>query len=259
MMSRATAMQASRAGEPVGRGGAPAWPGSARGGGRGVTLFELVIAIALIALLSGTLLLGVGFRRANERRSAAMAVLVGLRMGMTRANATGYPVRMVFDLGEHRVGLEETTQRRVLRSEEPEEGEAEGAEPVSEVERAAREEAERILKGPQAPRARFAPVKAFSGDEGEGSAGRSIGAHARFRSVQTEHDPEPITNGRAYLYIWPRGGTEEAAIQITDDTGNEGLTVRVSALTGRGRIERGRVSLPEGRGEDDDWSEREEE
>jgi len=258
MMSRATATQASRAGEPVGGGGASARPRADRRGRRGVTLFELVIAIALIALLSGTLLLGVGFRRANERRSAAMVVLVGLRMGMTRANVTGYPVRMVFDLGEHRVGLEETTQRRVLRSEEGEDGEEASTEAVSEVERAAREEAERVLKGPQPPRARFAPVKEFGGDEGEG-AGRSLGAHARFRSVQTEHDPEPITEGRAYLYIWPRGGTEEAAIQITDDAGAEGLTVRISALTGRGRIERGRVPLPEGRGEEDDWSEREEE
>lgn len=239
--------------------GAGARRASRRAGRRGVTLLELVIAIGLIALLTGTLMLGVGFRRASERRSAAMLVLVGLRMGMTRANATGYPVRMVFDLGEHRINLEETTQRRLLRSQEPEEPTTGGEQAVSEVERAAREEAERILKGPQPPPPRFAPVKDFGGEDADGGAGRSLGAHARIRSVQTEHDAEPITEGRAYLYVWPRGGTEEAAIQITDDSDDEGLTVRISALTGRGRIERGRVPLPESRGEEGDWSEREEE
>ncbi|GEM_PF-228061 len=238
---------------------AEARPEPRSAGRRGVTLLEVIIAIALIALLTGTLMLGVGFRRASERRSAAMLVLVGLRMGMTRANATGYPVRLVFDLGERRIGLEETTQRRLLRSPEAEEEATGGGKTVSEVERAAREEAERILQGPRPPPPRFAPVKEFGGEDGDGGFGRSLGAHARIRSVQTEHDPEPITEGRAYLYVWPRGGTEEAAIQITDDADDEGLTVRISALTGRGRIERGRVSLPEGRGEEADWSEREEE
>ncbi|MBN2196577.1 MAG: prepilin-type cleavage/methylation domain-containing protein [Polyangiaceae bacterium] len=225
---------------------------------QGVTVFEVIIAVTLIALFSGALLLGVGFRRSSEVRSAASLVLVGVRLGMTRANATGRPVRMVFDLDQHRIGLEETLQPRMLRTKSDEDGAAAGAEPANELEAAAREEAERILKGPQEKRPRFAPVAKFGGDEGAGGT-RALGTHVRLRSVQTEHDPEPLTEGRAYLYIWPRGGTEEAAVQISDDEGGEGLTVRISALTGRGRIERGRVSLPEPRGDEDDWSERDEE
>lgn len=226
--------------------------------GRGVTLFEVVISIALISLLSGTLLLGIGFRRSTERRQAASLILVGVRMGMTRANATGRPVRMVFDLDRHRVSLEESSSRQMLRVLGGEDGAAAGAEAVNEAEQAARKEAERILKGPQAPRARFTPVERFGASEDGEGGGRDLGSRVRLRSVQTEHDPEPLTEGRAYLYIWPRGGTEEAAIQITDDDGHEGLTVRISALTGRGRIERGRVTLPEPR-RDEAWSEREEE
>jgi general secretion pathway protein H len=241
------------------RGRAVLWLRPGAGGRRGVTLFELVIALALIGILSGALLLGVGFRRSTERRAAASLVLVGLRLGMTRANATGRPARLVFDLDRQRIGLEETSQRTLLRAERGEDGAKGGNPPLEDIERAAREDAERILKGPQAPRPSFSPVKKFGGEETKDGSGRALGSHVRLRSVQTEHDDEPITTGRAYLYIWPRGGTEEAAIQITDDTGSEGLTVRISALTGRGRIERGRVALPTPRGDEDDWSEREEE
>jgi general secretion pathway protein H len=63
--------------------------------------------------------------------------------------------------------------------------------------------------------------------------------------VETEHDEEPVTEGRAYVYFWPGGLTERAAIRLKrSDSADDGLTVFISPLTGRASIERGKASFP---------------
>jgi len=225
---------------------------------RGLTLFEVLIVVALIAVLAGGALYGSGMLASNRMRSAAMLIVSGARMGITRANTTGRPVRMVFDLENRRVMLQESSTSVMLREKEDLENTGGGAEAATEAERAARAEADRILEGPRAPRAQFSPVKQFGFDTDDPAEGRELGAGIRLRQVQTEHDGEPRVEGRAYLYFWPGGGTERAAIQLTRDGDDEGLTIVVSPLTGRARIERGRVDLPEPRS-DGEYSEREEE
>ena len=63
--------------------------------------------------------------------------------------------------------------------------------------------------------------------------------------VETEHDEEPVTSGRAYVYFWPGGIAERAHVQLRRAGDPGGLTVIVSALTGRTRVERGRLDLAE--------------
>jgi general secretion pathway protein H len=206
---------------------------------RGLSLVEVLIVVALIALMSGAVLFGSGMLGSSRQRAAATLVLSGVRLGMARANSTGRPVRMVFDLDKDRLLLEEASGSKMLR--EKEKGNTGGgAEATTEAEQKARAEADRILEGPRAPRAEFKPVKqfGFDGDEGEG---RSFQPGVQFRSVQTEHDEEPRTEGRAYLYFWPGGGTERASIQV--GRGDDVLTVLVSPLTGRAKIEKGAVKL----------------
>ena len=171
---------------------------------------------------------------------------------------TGRPVRLVFDLDRHRIALEETTGK-MLREKEEGESTGAGAEAATEQEKEAREYADGIVEGPKAPRASFTPVEKFGGDDDdEGKGGRSLGDGVKYRLVQTEHDGEPRTKGRAYLYIWPGGTTERAVIQLYRDADSDGLTVMVSALTGRAKIKRGRVELEERR-TDEDFGVREEE
>lgn len=219
----------------------PTLPSSLRRLRRGLTLVEVLVVVALIAVLSAGVVFGSGMLSSSRERAAATMIVAGVRLAVTRANATGRPVRMVFDLENDRVHLEESSSREMLREKE-EESTGGGAEPATEAEQVARKEADRILEGPRAPRAKFAPVKQFGFDGDEGS-GRELGAGIEFRQVQTEHDDVPRNEGRAYLYFFPGGGTERAAIQIRKTGEKEGLTVLVSPLTGRAKIERGSVDL----------------
>src|SRR6185436_7006221 len=140
---------------------AAAAPSARRRHQRGVTLLEVLIVVALIGVLAGTVVFGSGMVGSSRMRAAGMLIISGVRIGLTRANATGRPVRMVFDLEGNRVVLEESSSRVMLRQKEEEESTGGGAEAATEAEKKARAEAERILEGPRAPRASFKPVKQF--------------------------------------------------------------------------------------------------
>jgi general secretion pathway protein H len=218
-------------------------------------MVEMLLVIALMAVLSIAVVSGSGMLTGQRMRSAAMLIMSSVRAALTRANSMGKPVRLVFDLDNGRLRLEET-RGRMLRVKSEKEGAKAGAEAATELEQQAAEYARQIVQGPRAPDANFTPVPGFSDGE-DPSLGRELGKDIRFLQVQTEHDTEPRTEGPAYLYFWPGGGTERASIQITRPGDAAGLTILVSALTGRATLARGRVELEEGR-QDLDHEEREE-
>jgi general secretion pathway protein H len=223
---------------------------------RGVTLIEVLLVVGLIAGLTGMVLSGSGALGGMRRRAAASLILNSVRTGLTRANSMGHPVRLVFDLEGGRIRLEESRDR-MLRVRSGDEGAKAGALAATEAEKAAAEYAREIIQGPKAPAAGFAPVPGFAVAGDDPALGRELGTGIRFLQVQTEHDVEPRTEGHAYLYFWPGGGTERASIQIARQGDTTGLTVLVSALTGRAKLATGRVELEEGRRELD-FQEREE-
>jgi general secretion pathway protein H len=222
---------------------------------RGFTLIELLIAIALVALLGGVIVSGSGMFGGSRLRAAAGLVVSAVRLAVTRSNVTGHPVRLVFDLDQQRLIMEETSDR-MLRvkdtGDHTAEGAAAGADPATAAEKESLEYADSIVKGPRAPRAKFKAIK-IGNDDTEPEKGRELGTKVEYRLVQTEHDSKPRTKGRAYLYFWPGGGTERAVVQIARKGAaeDEVLSVLVSPLTARAAIQHGRVEFQAPRTEDD--------
>ena len=231
-------------------------PAGGRQRERGFSLVEVILVVGLMAILSAMVISGSGMLSGTRMRSAGALIMSSVRMAMTRANSIGRPVRIVFDLDAGRLRMEET-RGRMLRVTNHEEGAKAGAEAATEAEQQAAEYARDIIQGPRAPAATFTPVESFGADGEDPALGRELGKDIRFVQVQTEHDTEPRVEGRAYMYFWPGGGTERAAIQITRPGDHQGLTVLVDALTGRAKLARGPVELEEAR-RDVDFQEREE-
>jgi general secretion pathway protein H len=223
---------------------------------RGVTLIEVLIVVALIALLTGGVLSGTGVLGGARLRTAATLILTGVRTGMTQANTTGLPARLVFDLDENWVMLEQTEGRMLRRINEDGDDPAAGAAPATEAERAAVQEANRILEGPHEPPPTFTVVKEFALNSEDPSKGRPLGEGVSLESVQTEHDAVRREEGRAYLYFWPGGGTERAVIHLKRAGQEDGISIVVSALTGKAQLVRGEVDY-EAPGEGVDFGERE--
>lgn len=208
----------------------------------GVTLIELLIAVALIALLTGGVASGMGAFGTTRLRTSAAMILSGIRVAMTHANTTGYPTRLVFDLDQRTVHLEQANTRMLRKmDEESKEDPSAGAAAATDAEREAAADAKAILEGPHEAPPEFVATTVFNTKDGTGKGPRSLEPEIRFKSVQTEHDSEPRSDGRAYLYFWPGGGTEKAVIVLTRPGQPDGSSIVVSALTGRASIVRGTV------------------
>ncbi len=206
-------------------------------------MIEVLLVLALVGLIAGGVISGTGMLGGTRQRAAATLVLSAVRQALTHANSNGLPVRLVFDLEEHRMSMEET-RARMLRTtaDEDEDDLTGGAAAATETERLAAEESERILEGPREPPPRFSPIDALGVDPDDAAAGRALGGDVKFLSVHTEHDPAPRTEGRAYLYFWPGGGTEKAVITLGRPD-SEPISILVSALTGRAQIVKGEVDF----------------
>jgi general secretion pathway protein H len=223
---------------------------------RGLTLVELLIVVALIAVIGGSVLMGPGMLEGSRLKSAATLIVSGVRLGLARASTTGKPTRLSFDLDNGKLTLEESSSSVVLR--EHTKDSSSGAAPANELEKKAHAESERILEGPHSPRPTFRPVAGFNSAAGDTGLARSLGGGVEFISVQTDHDDEARTSGHAYLYFFPGGTTERASVQLKRRGDDTGLTITVSGLTGRAKIERGRVDLPPPRSDGEAASERDE-
>jgi general secretion pathway protein H len=222
-----------------------------------MTLIEVVIAIALIAILSGSLLFGKNMLVGSRVKSAATLIMSSVRLGLSRANATGRPTRLVIDLDKQQLAIEEASNSLMLR--EKGKDQTGGADAATAAETKARAEAERIVEGPHAARPHFGKLAGVKGSVEDLASGRPLGKGVVIVQVRTEHDEEPIREGRAYLYFWPGGTTERAIVQLKKEGDKDAsLTVVVSPLTGRAKIEKGGVDYPEPRGFDDEYSERSE-
>jgi general secretion pathway protein H len=211
-----------------------------QGTSRGLTLIELLVTLALMTIVTGAVVFGSGAVAASRVRGAATTIAGAIRVAFTRASAMSRPGRIVLVLNKEdpRVMLEETNDTLLVKKDDT----AGGAEAVTPEEREAISQADRIIKGPRAPRPRFSAVKAFGFDQPDTGGGRSLGKGVVFRKVETGHSPDGETEGQAYLYFWPGGRTERAAIQLkaaSSTSPDDGLTLLVSPLTGKVRIVQG--------------------
>ncbi len=95
-------------------------------------------------------------------------------------------------------------------------------------------------------------------DPDKDKAGRELEKNIQILQVEIDHQDLPQKTGRAYLYFWPGGQTERAAIQIAiknTEIDADSMTMLVSPLTGKTELRKGRLLMPRPR-DDVDASER---
>lgn len=218
---------------------------------RGLALIEVLVVMAIIAMVSGAVIAGSG-QLAGARLKHSSALVAGaIKVAFARASATSKSMRLVMDFETSEIWLEEASQPMLVQSRDT--TGTGGAEAVTEAEKAALAENDRIVKGIQAPRASFREVDPSGVAASQAGKGhKKLERGIKFRSVETQHDDAPRTEGRAYLYFWPGGMSERASIQLAIGNSKEDIdttTLMVSPLTGRVAMKPGAVELPK---QDDD-------
>jgi general secretion pathway protein H len=211
----------------------------------GLTLIEIIVVLAIISIVMGVAVAGSMQLPSARLRRTATLLASAIKVGYTRATSTSRDLRLVMDLEHEKIWLEETDVPMLVQSKST--SSAGGAAAVTDAERAALEEGNRLMKGPPLPKPMFHSIQTHGfGDAEEGKEGKPLQRDIRFRQVQSAHDDAARTTGRAYLYFWPGGLTERAAIQIRigeSDEDYQTLTLLVSPLTGKVTVKAGAVDL----------------
>jgi general secretion pathway protein H len=212
---------------------------------RALTLIEIIVVIAIMAVVIGIAVAGSQqLPSARLRRSATM-IASAIKVAYTRATATSRDLRLVLDLDRKKIWLEESDAPMLVQGKDK--TGTGGADPITQAEKVALEEGKKILDGPPIPKPRFHPIEVYGfGDVETGKGGKPLQRGITFRSVQAGHDDSARTSGRAYVYFWPGGRTERAAIQVRIGDAPEDdrtLTLLVSPLTGKVTVKGGPVEL----------------
>ena len=250
---------------------------------RGMTLMEMIIVTAVVALVMTGMAMGIGTLTRQRLVSSSIQLAALVRTAYSRAATTGRTVRIVFDLDGGANWLEEAEGGAVLltaedaeeQDEEEQQGSSSGSGARAQADllgaalgtdatqllSAARGAAETDLtssmdfealgllgaSGMEAASQLETPryrVPRFSRpEEGRLSRNVQLPTGVSLAQVATEHRDGPALEGRAYLYFFPGGLTELAVIQLRDGRGYVN-SVEVRPLTGRCTIHDVPFELP---------------
>ena len=219
-----------------------------------MSLVEVIITMAIMTLVTGTAVMGLGALRRARLRQSAVLVASAVRVAYGHATATGKELRLAFDFNERTITLEEASGKLGTQRK----GNTGGAAAATEIELQAEEEAERITKGPRAQKPKFSPTTAFGFEGAGGKSAKELADSVRFLSVDTAHQEAALEEDRAYLYFWPGGQTERASIQLVlgnpaeADPEKDIITIIVAPLTGKTSLQKGKVEMPRPRDESEE-------
>ena len=199
---------------------------AARPAERGFTLVELMIAIAIVAVLAAAVMPSVASLSGADARKAAGELSGSLRYLFDTAALRHATCRMALDL-DGRAWRAECAPRLV--------GVARGkAEELDD------EELARRFPGEQdADRRRLLASSRFGAFSDSLLKKRELSGRTVIREVRVEGRQDPITEGTAYVHFFPGGQAERAFIEVAD--GDTLFTVVVEPYSGRSRVVTGQV------------------
>ena len=208
---------------------------AARRRARGLTLIEVLIVMVIAVVLTGGFVFASGQVQRSRLKSSASRVGAAMRTAYQLASSTGRRLRIVVDLDQSTIWIEESSDRMLLAANDP----TGGANAANATEEAAQHEASRIMMGPVAPKASFTRLPGAAGEP------QSLYAGVVFRAVDAAHEPKPRTSGRAYVYFFA-SETERASVQVQlkDSTDEKDVfSVVLAPLTGKSTIVDGPVNV----------------
>lgn len=194
--------------------------------------------MAIAVFLVGGMTIASGQIQRSRLKSGASKVASAMRTAFQRASSTGRDLRLVIDIEQGTIWLEESQQKMALRSDDA--LGTGGADPATAAEKAAEAEATRITNGPQAPRPAFTPVPGPAGEPQAFPSGIMV------RAVDTLHDENPRVAGRGYVYFFG-SQAERASVQLQikgSEDERDVFSIVLSPLTGKANVLEGPIPVP---------------
>jgi prepilin-type N-terminal cleavage/methylation domain-containing protein len=224
-------------------------PAARRPGSAGFTIMEIMIVLAIIAMVAAGVILGFSSLSRSRLRSSAYLLAASAQRAFSYATSRNESVRLVLDLDEGGL-LFESTEGVVLidkeglqeeQEEEEEEAEEESPEPGDESAGApafslgVEQLAERIKSGfHQGEVPRYKPPS-FTPVADRHLSENSLEDGVKFYAVYSQLFEEEKREGKAYVYFFPDGTADHTAVQIQGKSG-EIYTIEILAYSARVKI-----------------------
>jgi general secretion pathway protein H len=228
-----------------------------RGKGRGqsaFTLLEMMIVLALVALLTGSVVIGFRAFAKSELRGSSAKLAGAIRYLFDRASSTGKIHRLVLDFDESKYWAEASDDRffapRERETDESREKEAEAEVELAQARAEGRvDENGEEISGDEAQidpsryqPTEWKPKKARFEKFAEKSLKTvELKGGIKLAGLFTARYARPIATGKGYLYFFPLGQTEPAVVHISDEEGQTFYSLLVHPLNGRVQITAGYV------------------
>jgi general secretion pathway protein H len=234
----------------------------------GFTLIEIIVVIAILALVAGLGVSGVRRLAMSDLRNSSAQMSGAIRYLFDRASTTGKVHRLVIDMNDGKYWAEVSDDKFYVPHEAESETELRRREEkeVEEDEEKRRKEEERArddqARGTSTASSSFDLSKLEIGDfkprRARFAAFSSLALKpvsvkkAKIRSVYTPRVTDALTTGRAYIYFFPLGQTEPAIVTLSDPKESAFYSLVVHPITGRVRIYNEEIRPPVSRDQVDD-------
>jgi len=225
---------------------------------RGLTLVEMTIAIGVVAVLFGTVVMGIGALTGAKARSSTGELAALIRSLYDTAALSGKTCRLVFELpprnvqeaaggAQYRAECAEgavtmSRDREGQLQEENQERERDEDRPPPERRTLTSGDDEPTLEELMArEQQRVEDASRFSEYTSEEVRDTRLPADVKV-SVWTRAQREAVENGVAYVYFFPQGTAERAMIFV--EQGDNAWTIDISPLTGRTQVLSEKQEIP---------------
>ena len=202
-----------------------------------MTLIEMMVVVLIIALVSTGVFLGIGAVTGSGLKSGCMRILAASRFAYARSVTQGTTTRVVLDMSEHTIAIEEARGRITLARSDDERREAsdesEGDRAAVDPWEAARSRLEDTLR-PNLGTSPFGPVLGPEGESLTRCRPQAVADNVEIVRLIVPHEPVPRTSGQGSIYFFPGGTTEPAVVHLASR--GTVYAVELNAMTARGRV-----------------------
>lgn len=198
---------------------------------RGFTLFELIVAIAVVGLMVGIVVSKSDDWFDLNIKSATNKLSSTIRYLHDKASTQNLYIRMIFDFEKNSYWVEATTEQFMLTTKEVEEELAREAEDLAD------EEESEIMETEEEGEEVTPPVERFTSPQ--------FGAVDEFllkpvklpdgvylKDVYTSHNDGPVSAGQAIVYFFPNGFIEPAIINLMDEDDEINFSIEINPIVG---------------------------